>query len=435
MMKKKILELDKKHIWHPFTQKKNCEDPIVIVSGKDEKVFDIDGNEYLDLISSWWVNTHGHARAELIKDLNLQAKKIEQILFAGFTHEPATSLAEKLIKLLPNKLSRVFYSDNGSTAVEVALKVAIQYWYNRGKRKTKFLAFKGGYHGDTFGAMSVGYSSGFYGPFKDLTLDTTFIPFPETWEGDNKKYEKEKESLKFVEEILNDSPDEIAAVIIEPIIQGASGMKMCDPLFLDKVLKRFKEKNIIIIFDEVMTGFGRTGKMFAMEHIITKPDIVCIAKSLTAGYIPLAATIFSESIHNEFVDTDFKKTFLHGHSFTANPLGCSVAIASLKIFEKNNVLNKVSQIEKIHKKGLDFLKSNIKVSKTRLIGSIAAFDLIGTDRKYGSKIGIKIREQFLKKGLLIRPIGNTIYLMPPYCIDNKTLENVYSILDAELKNI
>ena len=283
--------------------------------------------------------------------------------------------------------------------------------------------------------MSVGYSSGFYGPFKDLTLDTTFIPFPETWEGDNKKYEKEKESLKFVEEILNDSPDEIAAVIIEPIIQGASGMKICDPIFLNKVLKRFKEKNIIIIFDEVMTGFGRTGKMFAMEHIVTKPDIVCIAKSLTAGYIPLAATIFSENIHNEFVDTDFKKTFLHGHSFTANPLGCSVAIASLKIFERNNVLNKVSQIEKIHKKGLDFLKSNIKVSKTRLIGSIAAFDLIGTDRKYGSKIGIKIREQFLKKGLLIRPIGNTIYLMPPYCIDNKTLENVYSILDAELKNI
>ena len=245
--------------------------------------------------------------------------------------------------------------------------------------------------------MSVGYSSGFYGPFKDLTLDTTFIPFPETWEGDNKKYEKEKESLNFVEEILNDSSDEIAAVIIEPIIQGASGMKICDPLFLDKVLKRFKEKNIIIIFDEVMTGFGRTGKMFAMEHIITKPDIVCIAKSLTAGYIPLAATIFSESIHNEFVDTDFKKTFLHGHSFTANPLACSVAIASLKIFEKNNVLNKVSQIEKIHKKGLDFLKSNIKVSKTRLIGSIAAFDLIGADQKYGSKIGNKIREQFLKK--------------------------------------
>ena len=282
--------------------------------------------------------------------------------------------------------------------------------------------------------MSVGYSSGFYGPFKDLTLDTTFIPFPETWEGDNKKYEKEKESLNFVEEILNDSSDEIAAVIIEPIIQGASGMKICDPLFLDKVLKRFKEKNIIIIFDEVMTGFGRTGKMFAMEHIITKPDIVCIAKSLTAGYIPLAATIFSESIHNEFVDTDFKKTFLHGHSFTANPLACSVAIASLKIFEKNNVLNKVSQIEKFTKR-VRFLKSNIKVSKTRLIGSIAAFDLIGADQKYGSKIGNKIREQFLKKGLLIRPIGNTIYLMPPYCIDNKTLENVYSILDAELKNI
>ena len=297
------------------------------------------------------------------------------------------------------------------------------------------MAFKGGYHGDTFGAMSVGYSSGFYGPFKDLTLDTTFIPFPETWEGDNKKYEKENESLNFVDEILNDSSNEIAAVIIEPIIQGASGMKICDPLFLDKVLKRFKEKNIIIIFDEVMTGFGRTGKMFAMEYIKTKPDVVCIAKSLTAGYIPLAATIFSEKIHNEFVDTDFKKTFLHGHSFTANPLACSVAVASLKIFEKNNVLNKVSEIEKIHKKGINLLKSNTKVSRTRLIGSVAAFDLIGTDRKYGSKIGIKIREQFLKKGLLIRPIGNTIYLMPPYCIDIKTLENVYSILDAELKNI
>ena len=434
-MKKKILELDRKHIWHPFTQKKSNDNPLVIVSGKNEKVYDIDGNEYIDLISSWWVNTHGHTRNEIIEDLNKQAKKIEQILFAGFTHKPAVILAKKLVELMPQNLSRVFYSDNGSTSVEIALKVAIQYWYNKGKRKNKFLAFSGGYHGDTFGAMSVGYSSGFYEPFKNLTLDTVFIPFPETWKGDNKKYNKEKESLKFVDQILDKNSDNIAAVIIEPLVQGASGMRMCDSEYLEKLLRRFKERNILIIFDEVMTGFGRTGKMFAMDHIKTKPDIVCVAKSLTAGYIPLAATIFSENIHNEFVDSDFKKTFLHGHSFTANPLACSAALSSLKIFKKDNVIKKISKIEKIHKSGLEFLSRNSKVNKTRFIGGISAFDLVGLNSEYGSSIGTKIREQFLRKGLLLRPIGNTIYLMPPYCINEKTLENVYSVVDAELKKI
>ena len=434
-MKKKILELDRKHIWHPFTQKKINDNPLVIVSGKNEKVFDIDGNEYIDLISSWWVNTHGHTRKEIIEDLNKQAKKIEQILFAGFTHKPAVVLAKKLVELMPQNLSRVFYSDNGSTSVEIALKVAIQYWYNKGKRKNKFLAFSGGYHGDTFGAMSVGYSSGFYEPFKNLTLDTAFMPFPETWKGDNKKYNKEKESLKFVDQILDKNSDNIAAVIIEPLVQGASGMRMCDSEYLEKLLRRFKDRNILTIFDEVMTGFGRTGKMFAMDHIKTKPDIVCIAKSLTAGYIPLAATIFSENIHNEFVDSDFKKTFLHGHSFTANPLACSVALSSLKIFKKDNVINKISKIEKIHQSGLELLSLNSKVSKTRFIGGIAAFDLVGLNSEYGSKVGIKIRERFLGKGLLLRPIGNTIYLMPPYCICEKSLENVYSLVDAELKKI
>lgn len=435
MTKKKILELDKKFIWHPFTQKSFDDEPIIIVSGNEEKVFDIDGNSYIDLISSWWVNTLGHAKSEIINDMILQAKKIEQILFAGFTHEPAVYLAEKLTNFLPKKLSRVFYSDNGSTSVEIALKVAIQYWHNLGIKKKKFVALKGGYHGDTFGALSVGFSTGFYEPFKDMTLDTSFIPFADTWNGDNKKYNKEEESLQYLDRVLDKQSDQIAAVIIEPMVQGAAGMKICDSEYLNRFLKKFKEKNIIIIFDEVMTGFGRTGKMFAMEHLKIKPDIVCLAKSLTAGYIPLAATVFSEKIHNAFVNSDFKKTFLHGHSFTANPIACAAALSSLQIFEKKNVLKKVLEIEKINQKGLELLRGNSKVSKTRYIGGISAFDIIGIEKKYGSKIGSNIRKKFLDLGLLLRPIGNTIYLMPPYCIKKTTLENVYSIVDAELKNI
>ena len=434
-MKKKILSLDKNYIWHPFTQSKNSDDPIIIEKGTNEKLIDIDGNQYIDLISSWWVNIHGHGREEISEAINLQSKKLEQVVFAGFTHEPAVNLAFELVKLLPKDFKRVFYSDNGSTSVEIALKVAYQFWYQRNKKKRKFVAFNGGYHGDTVGAMSVGFSSGFYTPFNDLIFKSFFIPFPDNWKGHNSINEQEEKSLKAIDTLLSKEASQLAAVIIEPLIQGASGMKMCRPEYLDEVVRKFQSKDVLVIFDEVMTGFGRTGKMFACDYLTNSPDIVCLAKSLTGGFLPLAATVFKEFIHEEFVDESIKKAFLHGHSFSANPIACMAALESIKIFKNNSTLNKVLEIEKIHKEELDNLKANPLIAKTRHLGDVAAFDIVGFDKNYGSKIGEILKKTFLQKGLLLRPLGSTFYLMPPYCIKEEHLRNSYQIINSEIKKL
>ena len=432
-MKKQILDYDKKYLWHPFTQSKSSKDPIIISSAKDEILKDIDGKSYVDLISSWWVNTHGHCKKEIIGSMYQQSKELEHVMFAGFTHEPAVRLAEKLTKLLPQNLKRVFYSDNGSTSVEIAMKVAIQYWYNQGKKKTKFVAFNGGYHGDTFGAMSVGFTSGFYKPFEDILPKANFLPFPDFWHGNNEIEKNETSVLKKIDHMLNKSKKEIAAVIIEPLVQGAGGMRICRKEFLNKVLEKFKSAGVIIIFDEVMTGFGRTGKMFACDHLKIQPDIICLAKSLTGGYIPLATTVFSEKIHSRFVDSDIKKAFLHGHSFTANPIACSAALKSLDLFESKNLKRKIDIISKTHKSCLENLSKRINVSKIRSLGTIAAFDFNGIEKKYGSSAGEKLKKKFLNSGLLLRPIGNTIYLMPPFCISEETLIDCYEKIIEILK--
>ena len=423
-MEREIKKKDKQFLWHPFTKINDLYDPIVISSAKNDILIDINGNKYVDLISSWWVNIHGHCKKEIIESIRKQSKKLEQVLFADFTHEPAVNLAEKIVKLMPKDLSRVFFSDNGSTAVEIAMKVAIQYWYNKGKQKKKFVSMTGGYHGDTFGAMSVGFSSGFYEPFKDFLIESINIPFPDYWEGKNDIEKEELISLEKADAVLSTNKNDIVAVIFEPLIQGAGGMKICRKEFLDKLLKKFKEAGVLIIFDEVMTGFGRTGKMFAADYLKTKPDIMCLAKSLTGGYIPLAATIFNKKIHDEFFGDDIKKTFLHGHSFTANPIACSAALTSIELFEKEQTLEKVEEISSIHLECMEKLKK-INISKPRVLGSIAAFEYNSIDQKYGSSDNQKLKKIFLENGLLLRPLGNTIYLMPPYCIKEKTLYNCY----------
>ena len=427
-MKNKILKKDSKFIWHPFTQEKSSDTPILVKKAKDEKIIDIDGNEYIDLISSWWVNTHGHCRDEIIKEISDQAKSIEQVLFAGFTHEPAVNLAEKLVGLLPDKLNKVFFSDNGSTSVEIAMKVAIQYWYNKGKKKNKFMAFDGGYHGDTLGAMSVGFSSGFYEPFKEIVNKNFFFNFPENWFGNNQVELSEAESIRQVENIISKEKDNIAAVIIEPLIQGAKGMRICRKDFLNKLIKILKDSGIIVIFDEVMTGFGRTGKMFATDHLTMKPDIICLAKSLTGGFIPLAATVFSEEIHKVFVDTNFNKTFLHGHSFSANPVACAAALSSLNLFNEDKTFTKIEEISKIHNDCLKKISKLQNISKIRKLGTIAAFDFKNISDSYGSLESLEMRKKFLENGLLLRPLGNTVYFMPPYCIKKENLINSYEKL-------
>jgi len=423
-MEKEIKKKDKQFLWHPFTKIINEYDPIVISSAKNDILVDINGNEYVDLISSWWVNIHGHCKKEIIESIKKQSEKLEQVLFADFTHEPAVNLAEKIVDLMPKNLSRVFFSDNGSTAVEIAMKVAIQYWYNKGEKKKKFVSMTGNYHGDTFGAMSVGFSSGFYEPFKDFLIKSISIPYPDYWDGKNDIEKEELISLKTADEVLSGNKDDIAAVIFEPLIQGAGGMKVCRKEFLDKLLKKFRDAGVLIIFDEVMTGFGRTGKMFAADYLKTKPDIMCLAKSLTGGYIPLAATVFSQKIHDEFFGDDIKKAFLHGHSFTANPIACAAALTSLELFEKEQTLKKVEKISHIHCEFIKKLKK-INISKPRVLGSIAAFEYNAINQKYGSSENQELKNIFLENGLLLRPLGNTIYLMPPYCIKEETLYNCY----------
>ncbi len=424
-MTDEILRKDRKYLWHPFTQSKVSKDPIVIESAKGEKLFDSEGNEYIDLISSWWINTHGHCRDEMINSVFKQSKKLEQVLFAGFTHKPAVDLAQKLIQITPKGLKRVFFSDNGSTSVEIAMKVAIQYWFNRGEKKNKFVALRGGYHGDTFGAMSVGRTSGFYEPFHEMLNESLFISFPDIWTGNNQLQKNEIKAIDEVKKIIKNEREQLAAVILEPLVQGAGGMRICRKEFLLQLVKIFKEAGIIVIFDEVMTGFGRTGKMFAADFIDEEPDIMCLAKSLTGGFIPLAATIFSEKIHKEFVATDLKKTFLHGHTFSANPVACSVALCSLQLFEKDNTFKKIKMISKIHSKFLLELSKNPSVSKIRMIGTIAAFDYHRVSNVYGSTDSLLLRQKFLENGMLLRPIGNTIYLMPPYCISEINLKKSY----------
>ena len=426
--KKQILAKDKKFLWHPFTQSSFSEDPIIISSAKDEKLFDIEGKEYIDLISSWWINTHGHCRNEMVNSVFNQSKKFEQVLFAGFTHHPAVDLAARIVDILPKNLSRVFYSDNGSTSVEIAMKVAIQYWHNLGKKKTKFVAFSGGYHGDTFGAMSVGKTTGFYKPFEDILHKNSFIPFPEDWLGNNQLEESERLAMNAAYKIVEKEKDKIAAVILEPLVQGAGGMKICRKEFLDKLVKMFKDQGILVIFDEVMTGFGRTGKMFATDHLTMKPDIICLAKSLTGGFIPLAATVFSEEIHEVFVDTNFNKTFLHGHSFSANPVACAAALSSLNLFNEDKTFTKIEEISKIHNDCLKNISKLQNISKIRKLGTIAAFDFKNISDRYGSLESHEMRKKFLENGLLLRPLGNTVYFMPPYCIKKENLINSYEKL-------
>ncbi|MDX5496657.1 MAG: adenosylmethionine--8-amino-7-oxononanoate transaminase [Wolbachia endosymbiont of Nomada fabriciana] len=414
-----LSERDRKIIWHPFTQEKVAKFPIAIKKAHGSYLYDENNKPYLDLISSWWVNLHGHAHPKIAQAIYEQSMTLEHVIFAGFTHEPAVTLCEKLKTLLPDKLSRFFFSDNGSTTVEVALKMAYQYWWNQGNReRTTFLSFEGGYHGDTFGAMSVGVKSGFHDAFSNLLFSVLTVPFPETWDEDEKIENKEEHSLKVLEGHLRAGSRKIAALILEPLVQGASGMRMCCPEFVRKVVNLVRQHGILIICDEVMTGFGRTGTYFALEQTQIVPDFLCISKGLTGGFLPLALTITTEEVYSAFLSEHFTKAFAHGHSYTANPLGCAAAIASLDLLVKHDTMESIKRIHSIHKKELANLSEACKnVERARVTGTIAAFDVHDAQT-------LKIK--FLEQGLLIRPLGNSVYLLPPYSISTFELEEAYN---------
>ncbi len=422
-------------VWHPFTQVKTADPPLKVERGQGVYLHLEDGRRVIDCISSWWVNLHGHANPVIAQAIYDQALMLEHVIFAGFTHEPAERLATRLLEHLPENIKHVFFSDNGSTAVEVALKMACQFWHNQGKPRTRFIAFNGGYHGDTFGAMSAGKSSNFFNAFEPLLFAVDTIPYPSTFDRDTEVENKEERSIAQFRDLLKTNPDSFAAIILEPLIQGAAGMRMCRPQFLHRLQQVAREFGVITIYDEVMTGFGRTGEMFACSKSGTTPDIICLSKGITGGFLPLSVTTASAEIFNNFLDDDIHKAFLHGHSYTANPLACAAALASLDLLEEN--ANCFKQVEQTHRMLFQkYLSGITNIRNQRFCGTIVAFDVTtSSDSNYFDSIGPILRKRFLKRKLLIRPLGNTIYLMPPYCITTEELTFIYQQIQEVLHTL
>ncbi|MCL8537956.1 adenosylmethionine--8-amino-7-oxononanoate transaminase [Chryseobacterium gallinarum] len=400
--------------WHPYTQMKTADDIIPVVKGEGAYLYDIEGKRYLDVVSSWWVTLHGHAHPYIAQKVFEQLTTLEQVIFAGFTHEPAIQLSENLLKLLPDNQGKVFYSDNGSTAVEVALKMCIQYTYNQGKKKNKILAFKNAYHGDTFGAMSVSGKSYWTRPFENMLFEVVFIDTPHAG------------NLEDLKRQIENIADEVACFIYEPLVQGAAGMLMHQARDLDELMKYCRAQGILMIQDEVFTGFGRTGKLFAARYLSEQPDIMCFSKGLTGGTMPMGITTCSEQVYEAFWSDDRHKTLFHGHSFTANPLACAAALASMELLLKEETQMNIKQITRQHSVFVKTLELHPKVENARHIGTILAFDFkTGYGTSYFNEVGKKLYNEFLQRGMIMRPLGNVIYLVPPYCITSEELDYVY----------
>ncbi|MEO5377539.1 MAG: adenosylmethionine--8-amino-7-oxononanoate transaminase [Magnetococcus sp. DMHC-6] len=429
-----LLALDRRHVWHPFTQELTASAPIPMVRAHAASLYSQDGQEYLDMISSWWVINHGHTHPMIAAAIAQQAATLEQVIFAGCTHPKAVELAVTLANHLPQGLERVFFSDNGSTAVEIALKMARQFWHNQGKTRNRFLAFAGGYHGETVGAMSASRSTGFFAAFESMLFPVDMLPYPATWEQDDALESKEAEALAALEAYLERYGDSCAAVILEPLIQGASGMRMCRPEFLQKFCHLVRQAHILIIFDEVMTGFGRSGTLFALEQVGITPDLLALSKGLTGGFMPLAVTVCQPHVYEAFLGQTFSTALAHGHSFTANPLGCAAALASLNLFTTENTMARVVAIEAIHRERLGGLQGSTKVLHGRVQGSVAALEIRGIDPHYGSDRGGWLKNFFLKRAILIRPLGNVFYLLPPFCTSAQQLHRAWDVLEEALES-
>jgi adenosylmethionine-8-amino-7-oxononanoate transaminase len=436
---------DLKYGWHPYTQMKDCESfpPILIERAKGLKLYDSKGNFYYDTISSWWCNLHGHGHPAIRKAIEAQLDLLEHVLFAGFTHKSAIALAERLVSIVPKNLSRVFFSDDGSTAVETALKMSFQYWHNTGrKEKTGFISLDHGYHGDTVGAMSVSGLSRFSGIFSPLLFKSRKIPAPYCYrcpKGLTRK-QCDIDCIEPLKSILRKSSQDVAALIIEPLVLAAGGMIVYPAEYLKKAADLAKKYNIHLIADEVATGFGRTGKMFACEHAGIEPDFMCLSKGLTAGYMPLGATLTSEKIYRAFYgDSADGKTFYHGHTYTANPVSCACALASLDIFRKERTLDRMKGLIPVFHGALEKFGDLPIVGDVRRIGLIGAFELVKDKRAkepFGASdgIGLKIYREGLKRNLVLRPLGNITYLFLPLSVTEKELsyivENTYRAIKS-----
>jgi len=421
-----LTEKDKLYNWHPYTQHQTALDFPAIVKGKDALLWDENGKEYIDAIASWWVNPFGHSNAFIAKAIYDQLTTLEHVLFGGFTHNKAVELAEKLVEILPSNQQKFFYSDNGSTSVEVAIKASFQFFFNKGIKKDTIIAFEDAFHGDTFGAMAVSGIGLFTEAFQDSLLKVIRIPVPTKG--------KEEESKIALQQALHEN--NVAAFIFEPLVLGAAGMVMYAPEILDELIQISKSNHIFTIADEVMTGFGKTGKTFACNYLLQKPDMMCLSKALTGGTIPMAITSFTNEIFNGFKSENTNHAFFHGHTFTANPTGCAAALASIELLQQEET---AINIERIHQSHLQFqqkIEKHSKVQTTRALGVIFALEIKteGQQEYYGN-LRNTLYNFFIENGIILRPVGNIIYILPPYIITQAQLAKVYQTIEKALEII
>jgi len=412
------LDTDRNIIWHPFTPLGKKEPPILITGGRGAYLLTHDGRAILDAVSSWWVNLHGHEHPDIAQAVAEQAQTLEHVIFAGFTHKPAIELAEHLRSALPFPQGRIFYSDNGSTAVEVALKIALQYWYILGREKRKVVALKGAYHGDTFGSMAVGERGLFTRPFHPLLFEVTFIDFPTPSRAEN---------------VLNQfklaiEADDVACFIYEPLVQAAGGMRMYSADVLEQMLGYAKKNEVLCIADEVFTGFGRTGKMFASEYLKQAPDLIALSKGLTGGTLPLGVTGVSQKVYAAFEDDGPECTFYHGHSYTANPIACAAANASYSLLQQQNCKTAIARISKSHAEFVMKIHSHHRVRDARSLGTILAIEIDAGETRYDNQIAADMYRFFLHRGILLRPLGNVIYTVPPYVTTEEDCQRIYTAI-------
>jgi adenosylmethionine-8-amino-7-oxononanoate aminotransferase len=412
---KNLSERDKKHLWHPLTQHKLHPEMMGLVKAKGALLIDEAGNEYIDGIASWYTCMYGHCNDFILEKVIGQMQQLDQVVFSGFTHEPAVKLSEELIKILPNNQEKLFFSDNGSTATEIGIKMALQYHFNKGEKRNVMLAFEDGFHGDTFGAMSVSSLSVYNGPFKDFLIEVDRIPVPTKDNG--------KSIIAQLESRLENN--NIAGFIYEPLVQGAAAMKMHDVDGLNKILTLLQKYNVLTIADEVMTGFGKTGTNFASDQIETKPDIICLSKALTAGLMPMAITSCSHDVYDAFYSDDLAKGLFHGHTYTANPLACTAALAGIELLQSVDIQTSIDRITKSHEFFGAEIESHPKVASIRQCGIIFALDLNVQMKRYGN-LRDRLFKHFMDNGVFLRPLGNTIYILAPYIITDEQLKKIYA---------
>jgi len=418
-----LTQRDKKHIWHPLKQHQTHPESLGIVKAKGCILTDEQGNEYIDAISSWYTCMFGHCNDYIINKVHQQMQQLDQVMFSDFTHPPAVELSEKLIAILPENQAKIYFNDNGSTSVEAAIKMALQYYFNKEDKRTTFIAFENGFHGDTFGAMATSGLSVYNGPFEDFLMDVKRIPTPN---GEN-----HAEILVQLQDIVNN--ESVAGFVYEPLVQGAAGMKVHNADGLNEILKFCKEHHILTIADEVMTGFGKTGSYFASDYVTTKPDIVCMSKALTGGLVPMGITSCTQEIYDAFLSNEIGKGFFHCHTYSANPIACASAIASIDLLTSEEIQTKIKEIIAAHQAFNQKVKKHPKVKSTRQQGVIFALDLDTNMERYGALRDLLLKS-FMQEGVFLRPLGSTIYIQVPYVITKLQLTKVYDtiikVLDA-----